>query len=194
MTNSPRTSPWTTLSSTPIYENNWIRVREDHVVHPDGGEGIYGVMTVQRPAVFVVALTDTDDVLMVTLYRYATDDWSLEVPAGGADEDDLLAAAQRELLEETGYTAQHWRQVGRAYALNGVCHAPEYYFLATGLTRAPNRTSEVDVDAEQQLEGITNVRAVPWSEVMGLIADGTITDGEAVTALMYAALALGKVG
>lgn len=184
-------SPWQTTSTELMYENNWISVREDHVVRPDGGSGIYGVMTVKRPAVFVVAVSDSDEVLLVNLYRYATNGWSLELPAGGADEDDLLAAAQRELLEETGYTAASWRQIGSANMLNGVCNAPETFYLATDLALANDEAQAVA--SEQQLEGISGVRALPWPEVMRLIEEGAITDGETVAGLMYAALALGKI-
>ena len=85
---------WTTTSSREIYSNPWIAVREDAVVRPDGGEGIYGVVAMQHPSVFVVALADDGAVLMVSLYRYATRGMSLEVPAGGCDGDDPLAALE----------------------------------------------------------------------------------------------------
>lgn len=193
MTNS---GGWATKSSTVKYENAWISVREDAVTRPDGADGIYGVVSMQNPAVFVVAVTDDDEVLMVSLYRYATGGMSLEVPAGGSDGEDLLAAAQRELAEETGYTATHWQQIGRMNALNGVCNAPEYVFLATGMAPAERALANgnlPDVDAEQRAEGIDAVRLVPWNDAMALVRDGSISDGETVAALMFAALALGKL-
>ena len=65
-------SLWRTHTSTVVYENPWIRVREDDVDRPDGGRGIYGVMEVRHPAVFVVPLTDDDDVVLVEVFRYTT--------------------------------------------------------------------------------------------------------------------------
>ena len=177
--------PWQTHNTRTAYENAWIRVREDDVTRPDGTRGVYGVVELRQPAVFVVALTDEDEVVLVELFRYAVDAWSLEVPAGGSEGEEPLVAAKRELLEETGLVARDWREVGRVHALNGVCSAAEHVFLARGLSTAGG--------ARQAEEGITAVRTVPWAQVVGLVRDGTITDGETVTALMLAAIELGRV-
>lgn len=177
---------WLTRSSTTVYENPWIRVREDEVDRPDGAPGIYGVVEVRNDAVFVVPVTDDDEVVLVEVGRYTTGVLSLEVPAGGSDGQEPLLAARRELREETGLAADRWELLASMFALNGICHAPEHVFLARGLRPA-------DEPTEQAEEGITAVRNVPWSQVLGLVADGTITDGETVAALMYAAIALGRV-
>jgi 8-oxo-dGTP pyrophosphatase MutT (NUDIX family) len=175
-------------STEVVYENPWIRVREDAVTRPDGTHGIYGVVELQRPAVFVVALTDDDEVVLVTLDRH-TVGTSVEVPAGGTDGEDPLAAARRELVEETGLVARDWRRVGTMNALNGVCRAPEVVFLARGLEAAPDAA---DTSARAE-EGIREVRRVPVSDVLGLVRDGAITDGETIAALMLALVALDRV-
>ncbi|QKE84266.1 NUDIX hydrolase [Arthrobacter sp. NEB 688] len=187
---------WPVTASRTVYANPWIEVVEDDVVRPDGSAGIYGVVRLRQPAVFVVALTDADEVVLVTVDRHTTGP-SVEVPAGGSDGPDTLAGARRELAEETGLRAEHWREVGRMDALNGICLAPEVVYLATGLSPvAPSDGADGarDEAAEQEAEGISAVRTVPWPEVMAMVADGRIRDGETVAALMFAALALGRVG
>jgi 8-oxo-dGTP pyrophosphatase MutT (NUDIX family) len=174
---------WTTRATRTVYENRWIHVREDEVTGPHG-DGIYGVVRMQHPAVFVVALDEADRVCLIELDRYTTGR-SVEVPAGGSDGEDPLVAAQRELLEETGVSASDWRFLGRMNALNGIADAPEHVFLARGLTMADATTS-------QREEGIDAVRWVPFAETLRLIADAEITDGETIAALAFAGIRLGR--
>ncbi|MFS0793436.1 NUDIX domain-containing protein [Microbacterium sp. 1P10AE] len=174
---------WSTRSSRTVYENRWIRVREDEVTGPDG-DGIYGVVQMQQPAVFVVAMDEDDRVCLVELERYTTGR-SLEVPAGGSDGEDPLVAAQRELREESGVTAARWEYLGRMNALNGIADAPEHVFLARDLRIE-------DAGSSQREEGIEAVRWVAFADVLDLIADGEITDGETIAALAFAGIRAGR--
>lgn len=174
---------WTTRATRTVYENRWIHVREDEVTGPHG-DGIYGVVRMQHPAVFVVALDDAERICFVELERYTTGR-SLEVPAGGSDGEDPLVAAQRELLEEAGVTASEWQDLGRMNALNGIADAPEHVFLARGLTMT-------DATASQHEEGIDAVRWIPFADALALVAEGRITDGETIGALALAGIRLGR--
>jgi 8-oxo-dGTP pyrophosphatase MutT (NUDIX family) len=176
---------WVTHGSTTVYSNAWIEVREDRVTGP-AGEGIYGVVSMRHPAVFIVAMDDDDRVCLVALERYTTG-MSIEVPAGGSDGEEPLVAARRELLEETGFEATEWTMLGAMNALNGIADAPEFVFLARKVRPA--------VDASRRSrdeEGIDGVSWVPFGEVLSMIADGRITDGETVAALAYAGIRLGR--
>ena len=174
---------WETRSTREVYANPWIRVVEDEVVRPDGSDGIFGLVEVRQPAVFVVPVTDAGEVVLITIDRYTTGT-GVEVPAGSSDEgEEPEETARRELLEETGYAAERFTPLGRHYANNGVARAEMLVFLARGLSMH---------SAEgQELEGITAVAAHPWTDVRRMVRDGTITDSESVGALMLAAIELG---
>ncbi|WP_324013035.1 NUDIX hydrolase [Microbacterium sp. JZ37] len=177
---------WQTKRTRTVYENPWIRVREDDVARPDGGEGIYGVVELRHPAVFVVALDEEGRVLLVEVDRY-TVGRSWEVVAGGSDGEPAEQAARRELLEESGLEAAEWIEVGRMNALNGICVAPETVFLARGLMSAH------DAGAHQAEEGITASRWVPLDEALRMSVSGEISDGESIAALAMAAVHLKRL-
>lgn len=176
---------WQTLRSRVAYENRWIRVREDAVLRPDGEPGTYGVLEVRSPAVFVVPVTEKGEVVLVAVDRYTLGGSSWEVPAGGTDGEETLAAADRELREETGLAAGSLTDLGPVHSLNGVAHAPGRVVLATGLREVGG--------AEQETEGITGVRAVPIPELLAMVAAGEITDNESLAALLLALVHLGRV-
>ena len=174
------------MESRVTYENPWLRVREDSVLRPDGSPGIYGVVEVRAPAVFVVPVTAAGEIVLVEVDRYAIGQVSLEVPAGGAGGEDLHVGARRELREETGLAADSLVDLGPVYSLNGVADAPGRVFLATGLHAVGG--------AEQQVEGISGVRTLPIPDLLRLIAAGGITDNESLGALLLALIHLGRAG
>ncbi len=160
-------NPWRVLGSRPVYENDWISVRGDEVVRPDGAPGIYGVVHYKNTAVGVLPVED-DHVYLVGQYRYPLESYSWEIPEGGCPEgEDPLQAARRELREETGFEADRWEKLGEADLSNSVADERAVWFLATGL-----------VPGEQQPEGteVIGVRRVPLGEALAMALDGRMRD------------------
>ena len=173
-------NPWTRRGRRVAYENPWVVVYHDDVLRPDGQPGVYGVVHYRNRAVGVVAVDENDRVLLVGQYRYTLDVYSWEIPEGGAPEgEDLEAAARRELLEETGYSAAHWEPVLRAHLSNSVSDEQAVCFLATGLsagTACPEGTEEL------------RVCRVPFADALAMTADGRITDALSILGLQRVAL------
>lgn len=177
---------WQTKTSRTVYENPWIRVREDEVTRPDGSDGIFGVVDLQNESAFVVALDESDRVLLVHINRYTVGE-SWEIVSGGTDGEDPLVAARRELLEEAGLEADEWIEAGVMYALNGICNARETVFIARGLRHC------ADATAHRAEEGITANRWVPLAEALAMSTTGEVTDGETIAALAMAQAKLSTI-
>lgn len=173
-------NPWKTLASHIAYENRWIRVREDEVVRPDGGPGIYGVVEI-RPSVGVVALNDRDEIALVGQWRYAPGHYSWEIPRGGSHpgETDMVAVAQRELAEEAGVAAKCWLPLGAVDVCNGVADDVQSLFLATELSATP-----MQLDPEEDI----TVAWKPFDEAVRMAMDGPITEVCSIAAILKVAL------
>lgn len=174
-------NPWTTLDSREVYANPWIRVREDRVIHPGGGEGIYGVVEYRNRAVGVVPIDDEGFTWLVGQWRYCHEGYEWEIPEGGCPHGERPAdCAKRELLEETGLIAAHIEPLLIGIQLsnsttNEVCDI----FVARGLTAS--------VAAPEETEQL-QVRRLPLSEAIQMALEGRIRDSVSVMALLRLAI------
>lgn len=176
-------NPWRCISSKQILKNPWFYVRQDDVIKPDGESGQYNVIE-SKPAVFSVALSKKNEIYLVKVFRYPTGVFSIEVPAGSSENEDLLAAAKRELAEETGLIARTWVKLGVIYPAVGFLNQPNHIFLATNLKQTSNN--------RQAEEGIKETLVISLPKIMRLIAQGKITDAQTIAAITLTNLHLLK--
>lgn len=177
-------NPWQTLDAKTVYDNPWIEVTHRNVLNPNGNPGIYGVVHFKHLAIAIVPIDDEGFTWLVGQYRYTLDAYSWEVPEGGGKLDDQpLAAAKRELLEETGITATTWLEIGEIHTSNSVTDERGIIFVAKDL-----KFGEAEPEDTEQLE----LRKVHLDEAVEMILRGEITDGLAQVALLKAKILMDK--
>ncbi|MDR0861567.1 MAG: NUDIX hydrolase [Oscillospiraceae bacterium] len=166
-----------------VYSGRLIAVRED-TVELDNASRAERIIVEHPGGVAVVAVKDGGSVIMVTQFRYAFAKELLEIPAGKLERGEIpLECAQRELSEETGYSAATWVSLGAMYPSPGYCEETLHLFLATDLQRG-----EAHPDEDEFL----SVSAVPFSELERMILANELPDGKTVCGLLKAKLYLGK--
>jgi 8-oxo-dGTP pyrophosphatase MutT (NUDIX family) len=166
---------WQKLSTRLVYDNQWIRVEEDSVINPAGGNGIYGKVHFKNRAVGIVALDEAGCIWLVGQYRYVLDAYSWEIPEGGAGfEEDPLEGAKRELKEETGLVAGNWQEILRMHLSNSVSDELAIIYLATNLSQ--------DQPSPEETEQLM-IRRLPLAEACTMVDQGQITDSITVAAL-----------
>ncbi|MEN0003843.1 MAG: NUDIX hydrolase [Bacteroidota bacterium] len=169
-------NPWKTLSQKQVYSNPWISVSHREVLNPAGNPGIYGVVQFQNYAVGIIPIDEAGNTWLVGQYRYTLEQYSWEIPEGGCPlGEDVLAAAKRELLEETGITAQQWTPILEADMSNSVTDERAYVFVATQLSFGEAQPEETED---------LRVKKLPLEEAIQMALDGRMRDALAMLALL----------
>jgi ADP-ribose pyrophosphatase len=167
------------LSSRTVYRGPVFWVTTDQVEEPGGVRARRDVVR-HSGSVVVLAVEDSGPaprVLLERQYRHAAEDYLWEVPAGRIDAGEAeLKAAQRELLEETGYTARKWRRVLKFYASPGFVAETMSVYLATGL-RAGR--------AEPEDDEVIYKRLIPLPTAVVMVMRGTIRDAKTIAAVLW---------
>lgn len=167
---------WKKISSRTVYENDWMRVLEDHVRNPGGGENQYGYVHFKNRAIAIVPLDDDGNTWLVGQDRYTLGEYSWELPMGGAPlDEEPLDAAIRELKEETGLSASRWSEVMRLHTSNSITDELGIVYVAEGLTEG-----ETAFEETEDLQ----IRKLPLAEAVQLVHRGEITDAISVAAIL----------
>ncbi len=165
------------LESSLVYDGTLLKVRRDEVRLPDGKHAIREY--IHHPgASVVIAFLDNGYLLLERQFRYPLNRVFIEMPAGKMDPGETpLQCARRELLEETGYVAEHWREIATLHPCIGYSDERLVYFLARNLSFSRKNTDEG--------EHIEHVE-LPLRDALEMVGKGEITDIKTITGLFWA--------
>jgi 8-oxo-dGTP pyrophosphatase MutT (NUDIX family) len=169
-------NPWKITDQREVYQNPWIGLTEYQVINPSGGEGIYGKIHFKNCAIAIIPLDDDFNTWLVGQYRFTLNQYSWEIPEGGAPEGEHpLEAAKRELLEETGLKAEQWQVIQTLHLSNSVSDEFGIIYLAQQLSQHQSCPEETEQLA---------IKKMNFEEAYRLVLDGTITDSLSVAAIL----------
>ncbi len=173
-----------TISSEILYKGSVFTLKNKRVILPDGKVANRDVI-MHSGGVCVVPITDDLQVLTVKQYRSPYDEIIEEIPAGKREskDEDPLTCGKRELLEETGATAEHYYFLGELYPTPGYCDEVIYMFAAWGL-----KFGEMNLDQDEFLA----VEKTPFNILIDKVLKGEIKDSKTQTALLKTKLLLDK--
>ena len=173
----PPFAPFELAKSERIYDSYWCGLRRDHVKLADGKLQEYHVFEI-HDAVAVVPVLPDGSIAMLWQYRHPLGRTHWEVPAGRVDEGESpAAAAERELLEETGYRAKRIVHLGGFYPTNGI--SPHHAELYAALDC--ERVQKPEPGPTEKL----SVHVKSAAEVRARLVRGDFDDGFTALALFY---------
>ena len=169
--------PWQRKSRRQVYDNPWISVTHEEVITPRGTDGIYGKVHVKHRAIGIVTLDEHHNTLLVGQHRYTLDEYSWEIPMGGGSlQEAPLAAAQRELEEETGLYGGDWRLLFKLHTSNSLTDEQGCVFLARNLLSGQQNLGDTESDLV--------VKKLAFSEALAMVERGAITDIISIAGLL----------
>jgi 8-oxo-dGTP pyrophosphatase MutT (NUDIX family) len=177
--------PWRVLASRVLLRDRWLTVRADDCVTEDGATVAPYYVLEYPDWAHVAAFDHAGQILVVRQYRHALGRVCVELPGGIIDPGEApLAAVQRELAEETGYTADRWEALG-AFSPNPATHTNTLYgFLALGVIHSGLPC----LDATEMLTH----EFITVESLMRMIATGEFAQGLQVGTILLALQRLGR--
>lgn len=165
------------ISSEVIASGGMLTVKRDEVRLPNGNTS-HREYVMHPGAVVVVPILANGNVVLERQFRYALHQVFIELPAGKIDAgEEILVTGQRELLEETGYSANDWVKLGHQHPCIGYSNEVIYIYLARDLVAGAHKR-----DADETLE----IFEASFADCLGMIQNGEITDGKTIVAIFLA--------
>ena len=171
-------------ASEDIFDGIILHVVRDTVELPNGHSSVREVIR-HIGAVCVIPVTENNEIIVERQYRYPLDRVILEIPAGKLDfpDENRLSAIQRELREETGYSADEWMEIGDFHP--APAYSDEYItmYLARSLHKGDRHLDE---------DEFLDVYAIPLADLVQDVMDGKISDAKTQVCILKAARILGN--
>ena len=164
------------ISSEVVLDGGMMRVKRDQVLLPSGNQS-QREFILHPGAVLIIPILENGNLLLERQFRYPLNRVFVELPAGKIDPgEDILFTGQRELLEETGYTAAEWVYLGHQHPCIGYSDEVIYMFLAKEL-----EVGDAHCDEDEALE----LFEASLDDCLQMVATQQITDAKTILALMY---------
>lgn len=164
------------ISSETIASGGMLDVKRDQVRLPSGHISQREYVT-HPGAVVIVPVLPNGNIIFERQFRYPLHQVFIELPAGKIDTgEDVLVTGQRELWEETGYSASDWVRLGHQHPCIGYSNEVIHMYLARDLIAGKHQR-----DADESME----VFELSFADCMKMINAGEITDGKTIVALFF---------
>ncbi|OQY45772.1 MAG: ADP-ribose pyrophosphatase [Desulfobacteraceae bacterium 4572_87] len=166
---------------TTLHEGRIFKLVQENVTLENGV--VTELDVIRHPgAAAIVPFSRENTLLLIKQYRHAAGGFIWEIPAGTRDpEESALACAKRELIEETGFSAEDWEKLGEITPLPAYSDERIHIFRATNLTPAKQHLD---------LDEILDVHEVPFEDALSMIRNNEILDAKTISGLFMANLRL----
>jgi len=169
---------WKLKSTKPLHDYRIFRTRSDTRVSPRTGKEHEFYVLESPDWVNIVAVTDSQEIVLINQFRHGISGSVLEIPGGMIDEGEApILSAERELLEETGYAANEFIEIGRVHPNPALFDNICYTFLA----KSAKKIREPEFEGTEDIETIL----YPSKDIMELIQKGEISHSLVLNALFF---------
>jgi ADP-ribose pyrophosphatase len=165
-------------TSKTLHKGKVFNLRLDDIILPSGDSATREV--IEHPgAVVIVPVLSCGRIIVLEQYRHPLGKKIFELPAGTLEEKDPLQCAKRELIEETGFAAKTWQEMGLLYPTPGICDEIQFLFVAKDLEPSYAKRDE---------DEIIDIFKLTSQELELKIRDGNFNDAKSISAFYRAKL------